>query len=950
MPALPDIRLPAALLIAAIFILALIAVVGGVYLRRRRATRRALVAQVAELQDLSEAVQAIASASLDETALCELVYERAAKLMDALSFQLGFFDGPLYDLRIRVRHGVRQPTQPIDIGDNGGLIGWMRDTGKSILVRDFRTELDTLPARPRSLDGDQFIMPRSGVFVPLLAGDQVVGAMGLLSDKPGAYSDSHLRILSIVANQAAAAMMNARALARERARARQLALVDTVARETASILDMDALLPKLANAIQRAFGYYFVGLFLIDDRSGEIACQAATQPAELGLRRASGVGLVGAAITERRTVRIADVSAEPRFVSTPHLPATRSEAVVPLFLKDQVIGALDLQSETTGAFSANDEAYLELLAQQVAVAVGDARLYEAEREQAWQSAAMLQVADVARSAETLEDAMEAIVRLSQMLSGVDACAILVRTSQGPGFEIAAVEGQLSDHERLSPGDEILIEDIPALSRMMASRLPEAGDAPGRLRMPAIALPMVARDELQAALIVLSERAGASSERRIDLLAGLASQAAVVLDAVRANVAREEEAWATAALLEVAQAVNEEKTVDEIVDRVVRLTPLMVGVDVCAMFVRDAETGACRLAGSAGIARGARETLVALDGRAECWAEWVAEPATNAAPALSPTPAAIARTLGVAHTAALPLTARGALVGAMVVGARHAERMPRDRALSILHGIAQQAAMAIDGARLYQESLQAQRLEHELSLAREIQRSFLPRKLPAPEGWSIAADWQAARQVGGDFYDFIELQDGRFGVAVADVADKGVPAALFMALTRSLLRGAAFSGREPNAVLKRVNRLVLADTRSDLFVTMFYAILDTRTGETHYANAGHNLPMHARANGDLASLSGSGMAIGVIEPIEPPLREFFVSSGDALMLYTDGLVDALNAEGEEFGMGRLTSAFHAASPLGAQEIVDTVMGAVREHTGGEVPFDDQTLVVIKRDAD
>ena len=121
MPALPDIRLPAALLIGALVALALIAVAGGIYLRRRRATRRALVARVAELQDLSEAVQAIASASLDETALCELVYERAAKLMDARSFQLGFFDGSLYDLRIRVRQGERQPARPIDIGDNGAV-------------------------------------------------------------------------------------------------------------------------------------------------------------------------------------------------------------------------------------------------------------------------------------------------------------------------------------------------------------------------------------------------------------------------------------------------------------------------------------------------------------------------------------------------------------------------------------------------------------------------------------------------------------------------------------------------------------------------------------------------------------------------------------------------------------------------------------------------------------
>lgn len=912
--------------------------------RRWRRARLQLVARVAELQALSDAVRAIASASLDEEELCELVFDQARKLVDTRTFQLGFFEGSWYDIRIRTLRGDRLPGGRVDIGAEGGIVGWMRDTGKPLLVRDFSADMERLPARPRSLASADSPLPRSAVFVPMVAGERVVGAMAIQSDRPRAYTDSHLRILSIIANQAAAAAMNARALARERERVRQLALVDIVAHQTSSILDIDALLPRLVEAIQGAFGYYFTGLFLCDAPGGEIECRAATHPREVGLRRQPGVGLIGASIASGKTICIADVTQEPRFVSTPHLPDTRSEAVVPLFLKDEVIGALDLQSDLPEAFSNVDQNYLEVLAQQVAVAVGDARLYEAEREQAWQSAALLQVADVARSAENLDDAMESIARLAPMLSGVDACAILTRLPRDGAFEIATVHGALSDHEQLAPGDEILVEDVPALETALLTRQASTSEASGRLRRPAMALPMVARDELVAVMLILDHDGGHRVyPRRAELLAGLANQAALVLDAVRANVAREEEAWATAALLEVAQAVSEENSVDEIADRVARLLPLMVGVDACAIFVLDTLGNGMRLGGGCGLPRGVRDRLEV--GR-PAWHDWLRDNA--AAPGLVDAPKEVADALEIPHLAALPLMARGRPVGAMAVGGHSDERLPRDRALSILLGIAQQTALALDNARLAQESLAAQRLEHELSLARDIQRSFLPRELPSPNGWTVAADWEAARAVGGDFYDFIELQEeGRFGVAVADVADKGVPAALFMALSRSLLRGAAFSGREPNAVLKRVNRLVLADTRSDLFVTMFYGVVDTRTGEMHYANAGHNPPLIARADGSIHDLPGAGMAIGVVEQIEPPLEQILVAPGEALMLYTDGLVDALDATGAEFGMDRLTESLRGAAHSTAHEIAQAVMSAVRAHAGGELPFDDQTLVVIKR---
>ncbi|MBX7215206.1 MAG: GAF domain-containing protein, partial [Thermoflexales bacterium] len=460
------------LLLAILAALALGGVIWFVVLRRRDLEQR-----VEEFQALSDAVQAIASATLDETALCALVHEQAARLMDARTFQLGFFDGADYDLRVRVVRGQSAKVGRFEIGHPGGIIGWMRDTGKPLLVRDFRRELDALPALPRSLDGDAEGLPRSGVFVPMLAGDAVIGALAIQSDQPNAYTDRHLRVLSIIANLAAAAVQNARALARERKRATQLGLIDTVAYRTASLLDLDTLLTTLVEAIQGAYGYAYVGLYLSDRVTGEVECRAATHPLEVGLRRPPGAGLIGTAITDGKTLRVNDVSADARFLATPNLRDTRSEAVVPLYLENKVIGALDLQSGQTNAFLSEDQAYLEALAQVVAVAVGNAQLYEAEREQAWQSAAMLQVADAARSAQSFEEASESVATVTQLLGGVEACGLLLRNADGR-YRIAAVRGQLSDHERLTPGDVILTEDIPALALMEASRAPAWSDEPG----------------------------------------------------------------------------------------------------------------------------------------------------------------------------------------------------------------------------------------------------------------------------------------------------------------------------------------------------------------------------------------------------------------------------------------------------------------------------------------
>ncbi|HEX6383442.1 MAG TPA: PP2C family protein-serine/threonine phosphatase, partial [Anaerolineae bacterium] len=243
-------------------------------------------------------------------------------------------------------------------------------------------------------------------------------------------------------------------------------------------------------------------------------------------------------------------------------------------------------------------------------------------------------------------------------------------------------------------------------------------------------------------------------------------------------------------------------------------------------------------------------------------------------------------------------------------------------------------------------------EQELSVAHEIQASLIPPGNPAIPGCSVASSWEAARQVSGDFYDFLQFSNGNWGVVVADVADKGVPAALFMALSRTILRTVAFSitysRANPADILMRVNEIIINDAQSDLFVTLFYAVWQPQSRLLAYANAGHNPPLLLRQSGKTQLLSGDGMALGVLPNVKIEGKVVSVHPGDTLVIYTDGVTEAMNEDFDEFGMSRLHLTADTHKYRSAREIVEAIMRAVRDHAGGTPQFDDLTLVVMKHE--
>jgi serine phosphatase RsbU (regulator of sigma subunit) len=312
-------------------------------------------------------------------------------------------------------------------------------------------------------------------------------------------------------------------------------------------------------------------------------------------------------------------------------------------------------------------------------------------------------------------------------------------------------------------------------------------------------------------------------------------------------------------------------------------------------------------------------------------------------------------------AVIPMIAEGRSVGTLVINDRHPRQFDADE-LRLLRLMANQGALALESARLHQEEIERNVLQEDLLMARRIQLSMLPRHPPELAGWEIAATYQPARLVGGDFFDFFELPQQseagtdtqgerhprRLGVVIADVADKGMPAALYMALGRTLIRSTALSGRRPAEALVRANELIQKDSQADMFLSAFCGCLDGPTGEFAYANGGHNPPLWWHADGRyFAPLLGKGAVLGAMDEVHIDEMSIWLAPGDVLVLYTDGVTEGVAADGELFGLPRLQDALAPAIEKSAQQAIEAVMAALAEFSGSSDPADDVTLVVLRR---
>lgn len=298
---------------------------------------------------------------------------------------------------------------------------------------------------------------------------------------------------------------------------------------------------------------------------------------------------------------------------------------------------------------------------------------------------------------------------------------------------------------------------------------------------------------------------------------------------------------------------------------------------------------------------------------------------------------------------IPLVSQGELVGLLNLGPRLSEQDYSTDDRVLLNSLAIQAAPAIRVAQMVREhqvaARERERIEQELRVARLIQQTLLPKDLPALAGWKLARYYQPAREVGGDFYDFISFDDGRLGLVIGDVTDKGVPAALVMATTRSVLRTVALRLLSPGEVLERVNNILCSEIPPKMFVTCLYAILDPASGQLLYANAGHDLPYRRHSSG-VSELRATGMPLGLMPEMSYEEKQVILAPGDFVLFHSDGLVEAHNPHYEMFGfprLMRLVQEYEKDTPL-----IDFLLDELSTFTGPEwEQEDDVTLVALQR---
>lgn len=457
----------------------------------------------------------------------------------------------------------------------------------------------------------------------------------------------------------------------------------------------------------------------------------------------------------------------------------------------------------------------------------------------------------------------------------------------------------------------------------------------------------------------------------------------------------------AALLNLSQELLGAESIEPAMQRLVRVSARLLEADACAFAEADEQRGRANLVAAYGwhFLPNTGLPLVLDPANPHLW--YLPESSPNlAADTLDELPPLLKAQQFQGHLG-LTVEIGGAPIGTLMINTRAPRHFLIDEA-QLLALLGSQLAQTLERERLHQEALARQRLEQELDLAREIQASFLPAGCPSVPGYSLAAFYRAARQVGGDFYDFIEPAElgppgapasvgqvpptsrpaltrrdlevefwrtgrgaprmgrkqplhhppdslTRLGIVIADVTDKGVPAALFMALSRTLLRASAGEGRPPAAVLEQVNRVLLSDARSGLFVTCFYGILDVASGLFTYANGGHNYPLfYQSATDQVVQLQAQGIVLGIVHEARFEQRTVQLAPGDVLCFYTDGVTEAMDQRRRLFDDDRLIEVLRRSHHLPPDQIIARIIEAVTNFVGGAPQTDDITLVVLKRD--
>lgn len=868
-----------------------------------------------------------------------------------------------------------------DLNSPQGIIPWVARTGTVRLVNDVRKE-------PLYRQAKHFnIQTRSELAIPLLFGDEVLGVLDIQSSKANAFHENDKAVLQALSASIAVTIRNANLYSSELWRRKVAESFKEVATLLTATLDLDNLFDTILLELDRNLPCEASSIWLLEEpclpeeinqKPLKLAAVRNISSSVLDERSKSSQEihewLLNALCKPEPTIRKPDDPYGPLGAAL-GFPQDYSSIAAPLRSGDKVMGLITMAHHSTNRYGTEASAIITTFASYAAVAIQNARNYADAQEQAWTATVLLQVSESIQEISTLRDLLATVARLTPLLVGVERCAFLTYDPQHMQFVVDATFGvSIPEESRRIP-----VQTSPALLRLINEKTPqfilekENGfglflDNQTDDNDTAVILPLMAHKEILGACIVTHKAEQSLAYRTIfnshtlSILQGITHQTAIAMENIHLVEAQQAEAYVTAVLLQVAEAVVRQNDLTEIFSTVLHLLSILVGTHSAVLYLWDEPNQIFHPAEVISPIHKISEAILSQSYPAanapfikhildqdNAVIKQVSEKQSNpsAWPSLEMSPSG-KDTSKNAYLIGHPLFVKNERYGVLLSLEIDLPMESQPHRIEILNGITQQMAVAIQNDRLQKQMLNQEVLEREVEVARTIQRTFLPSKLPQAAGWELDVRWATARQVGGDFYDVFRLPKHRIGLVIADVSDKGVPAALYMTVARTLIRAFAQNSDSPKRVLDRVNQLLVTDTPNGLFVTTIYAILDTQTGILTYSNAGHNLPLLKRASGkEVLSLHKGGIALGVVEAAGLQDYTIQLEHGDSLILYTDGLTETFSPDGENFGEERLISLLQEVKRKDICQIMELVETNLANFRQGGALTDDLTLLAIQR---
>lgn len=508
-------------------------------------------------------------------------------------------------------------------------------------------------------------------------------------------------------------------------------------------------------------------------------------------------------------------------------------------------------------------------------------------------------------------------------------------------------GALTDELRRAPGEGlagwVIAHEQPL--RLAPDDARPALDGGSEPFASALVLPLFRRGETFGAIECLDRiDAPAFTDADFDRMDVAAENIALALDYALLHGETEKRALETEVLLEVAKTLSAPLDFEGVIEAIFKALRQVVSFDAAAIYLVNKTTMALELVSETGYPEGSENAFRLQVGQGIVG--WVAK---TGEPVIVPDVASDARYVAARPTTrselAAPLVADGRTIGVFNLESDTPDEYHEGH-LDLLGAFAAQAAVAVERARTTRELLERRRLEKELAIARDIQKSFLPERAPQVPGFDLAGATLSHDEVGGDYYDFIRVSDGRIGLAIADVSGKGIPAAILMAGFRMSLLAEVRNEFAIRAVVRKVNTLLYESTERDKFVTAFYGVLDWKHGVLIFTNAGHNPPLLRRANGQLEVLDEGGVALGVLPDARYEERPLALGPGDVLVMFTDGVSEAQSPDGEMFGERRIEQLMDRMADRSAREILDALVAEAQVFAGERGLSDDLTAMVLK----